>query len=392
MGSLVIDETTFNSERDVVEGRAASARARVALWPLVLSRSQHGQLSACTRTGAPASARSKTLTPPRLRTCARFHATYYRPDNAVLVVAGNFDEAQLNRGSISISARSPRPARAIPRDDRGRAGAHAAARIHRLCAERAAAGGRRSPIRSRHRPAPISPALDRCSTRSWRRANPRGSTMRWSTTSRSPRRCSPISKPRRIRAPTRCRRILSEGKTADQGLPRLQAEIARVRDERGDPSRTGRSQERDRHRRPSQGRETAYGRANEIADAVIRYGDAAYADQFARRRASHHRRRRAARRAHDLRRQPPRRHPLSAESKRPAAHRRHASPTSPTIQARALTIPAIGNADLHAGAGRPAPGSRLPPARRSSARIPERRSARSTTACASSSRRTAPCR
>ena len=26
-----------------------------------------------------------------------FHATYYRPDNAVLVVAGNFDPAELDR-------------------------------------------------------------------------------------------------------------------------------------------------------------------------------------------------------------------------------------------------------------------------------------------------------
>jgi zinc protease len=25
-----------------------------------------------------------------------FHATYYRPDNAALIVVGNFDEAQLN--------------------------------------------------------------------------------------------------------------------------------------------------------------------------------------------------------------------------------------------------------------------------------------------------------
>ena len=43
-----------------------------------------------------------------------FHAQYYRPDNAVLVVSGNFNQAQLDLGSINIST-SSRPTRAILR-------------------------------------------------------------------------------------------------------------------------------------------------------------------------------------------------------------------------------------------------------------------------------------
>ena len=41
-----------------------------------------------------------------------FHATYYRPDNAVLVVSGNFDPAQLNRWVDQYFANIKRPAAA----------------------------------------------------------------------------------------------------------------------------------------------------------------------------------------------------------------------------------------------------------------------------------------
>src|SRR6185295_5790833 len=45
----------------------------------------------------------------------RFHATYYRPDNAVLVVAGNFDEAQFNQWVDQYFGPIARPDRPIPR-------------------------------------------------------------------------------------------------------------------------------------------------------------------------------------------------------------------------------------------------------------------------------------
>ena len=46
-----------------------------------------------------------------------FHATYYRPDNAILVVSGNFDPAQLNQWVDRYFAdikRRRRPSRASP--------------------------------------------------------------------------------------------------------------------------------------------------------------------------------------------------------------------------------------------------------------------------------------
>ncbi len=44
-----------------------------------------------------------------------FHAAYYRPDNAVLVVSGNFDEAQLDGYVKKYFAGIKTPDRAIPR-------------------------------------------------------------------------------------------------------------------------------------------------------------------------------------------------------------------------------------------------------------------------------------
>jgi zinc protease len=38
----------------------------------------------------------------------RFHATYYRPDNAILMVAGNFDQAQLDGWIDQLSRRRSR--------------------------------------------------------------------------------------------------------------------------------------------------------------------------------------------------------------------------------------------------------------------------------------------
>ncbi len=44
-----------------------------------------------------------------------FHTTYYRPDNAVLVVAGDFDPAQLQKWVDDYFGTIPKPAEAIPR-------------------------------------------------------------------------------------------------------------------------------------------------------------------------------------------------------------------------------------------------------------------------------------
>jgi len=113
MGSLVVDEPVFASERHVVEEelRQGEARPYGALFQTVLpavSFTVHPY--ARSPIGSIADLDAATLDDIRA-----FHATYYRPDNAVLVVSGNFDPAQLDRWVDRYFAPLKTPARAIPR-------------------------------------------------------------------------------------------------------------------------------------------------------------------------------------------------------------------------------------------------------------------------------------
>jgi zinc protease len=73
--------------------------------------------------------------------------------------------------------------------------------------------------------------------------------------------------------------ILSEGKTADEGLASLRAEIARVRDA---PVTAAELDEAKNElvTQKLEERETAFGRASELAESVIRYDDPTYSDQL----------------------------------------------------------------------------------------------------------------
>ncbi|MBM6575798.1 insulinase family protein [Microvirga sp. SRT01] len=114
MASLVVEPTSFASERDVVKEEYRQS---------VLAR-PYGKLFS---TYMPALAYSRhpyargvigdigNLDTASIDDVRAFHATYYRPDNAVLVVSGNFDAAQLDRWIDQYFARIAKPDRAIPR-------------------------------------------------------------------------------------------------------------------------------------------------------------------------------------------------------------------------------------------------------------------------------------
>ena len=96
MGSLVVDEPTFISERDVVKEEyrqriLASPYGR--LFGLFLPETIYKD-SPYRRPGIGS---IEELEASSLDDVRRFHATYYRPDNAYLIVAGNFDQAHLDR-------------------------------------------------------------------------------------------------------------------------------------------------------------------------------------------------------------------------------------------------------------------------------------------------------
>lgn len=114
MATLVVDPKTFASEREVVK---EELRSRVLAQPYgklfglyapMVSYSRHPYA----RPGIGSIADLDAATIDDIRA---FHATYYRPDNAVLVVAGNFDPAQLNRWVDQYFGAIAKPNRPIPR-------------------------------------------------------------------------------------------------------------------------------------------------------------------------------------------------------------------------------------------------------------------------------------
>jgi zinc protease len=114
MGSLVVQPDFFASERDVVK---EEYRARVLAAPygrmfyLYFPEISYDVLPY----GRPGIGSIADLDAATIEDVRAFHATYYRPDNAVLVVAGNFDPAQLDQWVDHYFGPIPRPAGTIPR-------------------------------------------------------------------------------------------------------------------------------------------------------------------------------------------------------------------------------------------------------------------------------------
>ncbi|MFN3229003.1 MAG: M16 family metallopeptidase, partial [Asticcacaulis sp.] len=114
MGSLVIDEDVFKSERDVVKEEyrqriLASPYGKIfGLYLPMTSYSVHPY-------ARPGIGSIEELDAATVADVRAFHAAYYRPDNAVLVVAGNFDPAQLDRWIDQYFGPIKTPKRAIPR-------------------------------------------------------------------------------------------------------------------------------------------------------------------------------------------------------------------------------------------------------------------------------------
>ncbi|MFA5964676.1 MAG: pitrilysin family protein [Sphingomonas sp.] len=114
MASLVVEPKSFASERDVVKEELrqnTNARPYGKLFSLyypAISYSRHpyarGTIGSI-----------DNLDSARIDDVRAFHALYYRPDNAVLVVAGNFDPKQLDAWVDEYFAPIKRPDWSIPR-------------------------------------------------------------------------------------------------------------------------------------------------------------------------------------------------------------------------------------------------------------------------------------
>jgi len=116
MGSLVVDPAALEAETDVVK---EELRQRVLASPY--GRLFYLYLSQSNFTvhpyGRPGIGSIEDLESASIDDVRAFHAAYYRPDNAIMVVAGNFDLAQFNAWVDEYFAPIARPARPIPRLD-----------------------------------------------------------------------------------------------------------------------------------------------------------------------------------------------------------------------------------------------------------------------------------
>lgn len=114
MASLVVDQKVFASERDVVKEELRSRVLSSPYGKLFYVYFPHISYAVhpYARPGIGSIADLDAATIDDIRA---FHATYYRPDNAVLVVAGNFDPRQLDRWVDQYFAKIARPDRPIPR-------------------------------------------------------------------------------------------------------------------------------------------------------------------------------------------------------------------------------------------------------------------------------------
>ena len=95
MGSLVVDADVFASERDVVKEeyrQSYQANPYSRFFGLFVPQTVY-ETHPYRRPGIGS---IEELNAATIEDVRRFHATYYRPDNAVLIVAGNFDQAQLD--------------------------------------------------------------------------------------------------------------------------------------------------------------------------------------------------------------------------------------------------------------------------------------------------------
>jgi zinc protease len=113
MGSLNVDDPNFKSERDVVK---EEFRSRVLAPP-------YGRLFYLMEQKSfvkhpykrPGIGSIEELDASSLPDVQNFHSTFYRPDNATLVVVGDFDQPQLDAWVDKYLARVPKPDKPLPR-------------------------------------------------------------------------------------------------------------------------------------------------------------------------------------------------------------------------------------------------------------------------------------
>ena len=114
LGALVVDEAIFKSERDVVK---EELRQRILAQPYGRLFGLYIPQNSYTTHPykRPGIGSIEELDAATIDDVRAFHATYYRPDNAALIVVGNFDETQFNAWVDKYLAPIKTPSAPLPR-------------------------------------------------------------------------------------------------------------------------------------------------------------------------------------------------------------------------------------------------------------------------------------
>lgn len=275
MGTLVVDEKIFASERDVVKEEyrqriLASPYGKLfGLYIAQTTFSVHPY-------GRPGIGSIEDLDAATVDDVRAFHAAYYRPDNAVLVVSGNFDQATLDKWVDSYFGPLSTPQRPIPRVT--------SVEPTRTAPREYNAYEPNVPLPAIAITYPGLPGrhADYATKRVMDAILSKGESSRlYQSLVYKQQIAAEVFtsiEPTRDPGAYTIAAILSEGKSLEDGSKALLAEIAKLRDQAVSAAEL----EEARNEILSeavQERETAFGRANILADSVIRYGDADAADK-----------------------------------------------------------------------------------------------------------------
>jgi len=113
LSGLTVDEPNFKSERSVVQEEFRQSYLAPPYGMLEYLIEQQSFASHPYK--RPTIGSIEDLDAASLADVRAFHKSYYRPDNATLVVAGDFDPKQLNQWVDKYLATIPKPALALPR-------------------------------------------------------------------------------------------------------------------------------------------------------------------------------------------------------------------------------------------------------------------------------------
>ena len=269
MGSLVVDEANFRSERDVVKEELRQnvlSQPYGKLFALYIAQSSFDVHPY----GRPGIGSIEDLDAATIEDVRAFHAAYYRPDNAVMVVSGNFDQTQLDAWVDRYFAGIKTPDRPIPR-------------VAAIEPERSQP--RDYTVFEPNVPLPAiamswpSPAADSKDIAAWSLLDAiltRGQSSRlYQSLVYDQKAAAEVFSSFEVTQHPGVYSlgvILSEGKSAEDGLSLLKAELARLRD--GGVTEAEIAEARNELIAEAlQSRETAEGRAFELARSVIVFKD-----------------------------------------------------------------------------------------------------------------------